>query len=140
MIVIGEHVCKWVAERLGGKYVRGSAAGIGWYDLKSQEIIAGAYYDSYNGSSCHIAVAAIPGKRWLKREFLWYMFYYPFMELKVNKLLSVVDSTNLDSIKFTENLGAIRQTTITKAGKNGCDMLVYAIDKDDCRFLNIRRP
>ena len=140
MIVIGEEICQWVAWKTGGEYYKGSGQGIGWIDEKEDELVAGASYDSCNGSSCHIAVAAVPGKRWLRREFLWYMFYYPFEELKVNKLLSIVDSTNLDSIKFTEHLGAIRHTTIPKAGKNGCDMFIYVLDKQNCKFLNIRRP
>jgi hypothetical protein len=81
-------------------------------------------------------VAAVPGARWMTREFLWVCFDYPFNQLRVNKILGLVDSTNVPAQRFDQNLGFVLEHSIKDAGKVG-DLLVYSMTRQQCRFLEM---
>lgn len=131
MLVIGEDVCKWVAEKTGGAYYQDSGQGIGW--AKNGVLIAGVLYDNCNGNSVQMHVAAI-GKKWLVREYLRVCFDYPFNQLKVKKVIGLVDSTNLDALKFDLHLGFKKEHVIQDAGKYG-DLNILTMTRQECRFL-----
>ena len=135
MIVFGEHVCHWVAERTGGTYYAGSGQGIGLE--KNGALIAGVLYDNCNGRSVQMHVAAT-GKTWLNREFLWKCFDYPFNQLKVHKIIGLVDSENADALRFDRHLGFETEAIIKNAGRR-CDMIILSMTKDKCRFLGVKR-
>lgn len=131
MIVIGEPVCYWVAEKTGGSYFAGSGQGIGLE--KDGKLIAGVLYDSFNGQSVQMHVAAI-GKNWLNREYLWMCFDFPFNQLKVKKVIGLVDSMNADALRFDRHLGFVYEHVIKDAGKQG-DLHILSMTRDQCRFL-----
>lgn len=131
MIVFGEEVCFWTAERTGGSYFAGSGFGIGWE--KNGELVAGVLYDCCTGRSVQMHVAAI-GKNWMVREYLRICFDYPFNQLKVNKVVGLVDSTNLDALRFDRHLGFVDEAVIKDAGKYG-DLHILTMTRDQCRFL-----
>lgn len=112
-----------------------NAVGIGIEE--DGNLIAGVVYDYYNGASICMHVAAI-GKRWMTREFLWYCFYYPFVELGVKRITGLVPESNLAARRLDEHLGFKLETRLKDADPTG-DTLVYAMFKDDCRFLEIKR-
>lgn len=125
----------WWAERCGTNWVPGKGHTIG---LVSEErgIVAVAYFESYNGASvlCHIASE---GRNWMNRDFLWYFFWYPFEELKVQKLLAPVDSTNTASIRLTQSVGFSLEATLKDACPKG-NMLIFSMTKDQCRWLALK--
>jgi len=61
------------------------------------KIVVCVCYEDFNKASvkCHIA---IDGR--INKEFLWYMFHYPFEEMKVKKIIALIDSFNVKSLKF----------------------------------------
>lgn len=126
----------WVCFNTGGHYVAGDSSAIGLIDLKTDELIAGVVYDNYNGRSVCMHVAAVPGARWMTREYLWVCFDYPFNQLGVNVIIGLVDSTNVPAQKFDENLGFSLSARIPNAGKVG-DLLIYTMDRAACRFLDM---
>ncbi len=134
MIVYGEYVCYWTAEMTGGTYYAGSGQGIGLE--KNGELIAGVLYDNCNGRSVQMHVAAI-GKNWLNREYLRVCFDYPFNQLKVLKLIGLVDSENSEALRFDRHLGFETEAIIKNAGRR-CDMHILSMTKDQCRFLGAR--
>lgn len=125
-----EKVANWVLSKIGGALENGAQA-IGYE--KNGELIAGVVYDRYNGQSICMHVAA-EGKRWMTREYLWICFHYPFIQLGVKKIIGLVDSTNIDAIRFDENLGFNKEHVIKDAGKHG-DLIIYSMTKEQCRFL-----
>lgn len=131
MIHIGEDVCRWVAQRTGGKYYAESGQGIGW--AKDGELIAGVLFDNFNGRSVQMHVAAI-GKRWMTREYLRYCFRLPFAIWGVNKVIGLVDSTNTEAMSFDLHLGFVVEACIKDAGRFG-DLFVLSMARDQCRFL-----
>ena len=98
------------------------------------ELIAGVLFDNYNGASICMHVAALPGKRWMTKEYLWYCFHYPFNELKVKRITGLVAESNLEARRFDEHIGFELETRLKDACPDG-DMLVYVLWKDNCRFL-----
>ena len=132
MIVFGEDVCQWVTDRTGGKYYGGSGQGIGL--VKDGQLIAGVMYDNYNIQSVQMHVAAMPGRRWMTREYLRLCFVYPFGQLAVKKIIGLVDSTNADALRFDKHLGFVEEAVIREAGKYG-DLHILTMTRQQCRFL-----
>ena len=98
------------------------------------QLVAGAMYDYYNGASifAHIAVT---GR--LTREWLWFICYYPFVQLQCRVILGLVSSTNTRSRRFVEKFGFTCQADIANAEPAG-STLIYTLRKEDCRFLQRR--
>ena len=121
----------WVCARTGGSY-HGDGAAIGL--KKDGVLIAGVLFDMYNGKSACMHVAALPGKRWMTRLYLKACFDYPFRQLRLRKLIGLVDSTNIESLAFTANLGFVTEAVVTDAGKYG-DLHILTMTPAQCRFL-----
>ncbi len=137
MIVFGPPVVEWVAKRTAefGNY--GAAFGIG---VQVQgRLVAGVVYNEFNGVNMNMHTAALPKVRWLTKESLWYFFDYPFNRAKVNRVTALVGEGNVKSRKLVEGVGFSLETTLEGADPTG-DLLVYAMWRDECRWLNLERP
>jgi len=125
-----------------GEFVSKIVGNDGWSSYQAigleeeNELIAGVLFDHFNGASICMHVAAIPGCRWLTREYLWYCFHYPFMELGVKRITGLVPESNQAARRFDEHLGFTLETRLKEAHPEG-DMLVYRMFKKDCRFLRM---
>lgn len=126
----------WIMARTDGAWAPGQGRAIGLEE--NGRLIAGVAFDSFNGASCCIHVAAVPGKRWMNREFLWVTFAYPFLQLNVKKLLGPVGSLNVEARAFDEHVGFVLEAALKDAHPDG-DLLVYSMTRDQCRWLNIKR-
>lgn len=131
MIVIGEPVCFWTAERTGGSYFAGSGKGIGWE--RDGKLVAGVLFDNYTGRSVQMHVGS-DGDGWLVRSFLRACYSYPFNQLKVNKVVAIVDSENKASMRFCLHLGYVEEGVIKDAGKYG-DLHILTMTRQQCRFI-----
>lgn len=132
-----ERVGRWVCERLGSEWYPGKGIGMGLEE--DGELIAGVLFDSFNGASICMHVAAVPGKRWMNRELLWYAFAYPFLQLKVTKILGPVSAAAVDVLEFDKHLGFVLEATLKDAHPDG-DLLILSMTKDQCKWLNIKVP
>jgi len=133
-ITIGRHVIEFV-DRINGGAFDQNAVGIGLEEDGS--LIAGVKFDNWNYASICMHVAAIPTKRWMTREYLWFCFYYPFIQLKARKIIGFVAESNLEARRFDEHLGFRLEHSIADAHPSGC-LLIYSMTKDQCRFLERR--
>ena len=102
-------------------------------DTGQVEILAGVWYEGYNGANMNMHVAGV-GKRWLTREFLWYAFHYPFVECGVKRVTGLVPEMNYLARRFDEHIGFKLEATLKDAAPDG-DMRVYVMFKEDCRWL-----
>ena len=131
MIVVGEDVCRWVAERTGGEYFPGSGQALG--RVSNGELIGGVLFDNCTGRSIQMHCAGTNGL-WLGREFLRQIFHYPFNELQVNKCIALVDSTNTAALRLDTHLGFVVEAVIKDAGRYG-DTVILSMTRDQCRYL-----
>lgn len=127
-----EKIAKWVWERLGEEDSGGSAA-VGLE--RDGELIAGVVFNMYTGASVSMNVAAVPGKDWLNREFLFRSFAYPFLQLRCYRATALVKVNNDVSIKFVEALGYQREGLLRRAHIDGSDMFVYGMLREECRWI-----
>jgi hypothetical protein len=123
-----QRVGRWMQEHHAGYYRDGSTA-IGL--TRHGELVAGAMYDQYNGCSI-VASIAIDGP--ITRQWLWYIFAYPFIQLKANVIIGLISSANLRSIKLVEKMGFQSVADIPHADPSGL-LCIYTMHRDQCRFI-----
>lgn len=130
-LVIGDdaRVGPWVCARTGGEYVRGATIGM----ERGGELIAGVLFDNWNGRSMAMHVAG-EGAHWLTRTYLRVAFTYAFRQMRVAKLLGLVDSTNEAARRFDEHLGFRLEARVANAAPKG-DLLIYSMTAAECRYL-----
>ena len=134
MLVTGPVVIDWMRQHKGFGHFRGDCPAIGWHDGKS--LVAGVGYTDFNGANIQMHVVATPTKLWLRREFLWACFDYPFNQCKVRRVTGLVAEDNLEARKFDEHLGFERETTLRSACPTG-DLIVYVMWKESCKWLSM---
>lgn len=127
----------WICERLDTDWLPGRGECIGLAD--SGRIVAGVLFDSFNGASVCMHIAAEPGSQWMNRKLLWVCFDYPFNQLKVSKILGLVAEGNTAARRLDEHLGFVREATLRDADPSG-DLLIYSMTRSQCRWLNMRSP
>lgn len=101
---------------------------------KNGDLVAGVLYDNFTGRSVQMHVASDGTKRWMSKAFLYLAFDLPFNKWRVNKIIGLVDSTNIDAQRFDENIGFHLEHVVTDAGPKG-DLLIYTMTRQQCRFL-----
>lgn len=128
MIVVGQGVVDWVAQRALGFFGSDSRA-IGL--SKNGKIVAGVVYTEYNGKNVFVH-QAIEGR--ITRQYLWTICDYPFNQLKVDRITGMIPEGNSKARTAAEKIGFELETTLRGAHPSG-DLLVYVMRKKNCRWL-----
>lgn len=134
-IIIGEDklVGDWVAQRIGNQVPWNAFTTIG--TGRDGYIVGGAVIDNYIvNARCSVHCAG-DGINWCNREFLHAVFDYIFRQLKCNVIVNMVDSTNIASLRFTAHVGFTEIYRLKGGGKNGCDGVIFEMQKKDCRWI-----
>jgi RimJ/RimL family protein N-acetyltransferase len=97
------------------------------------EIIAATIYNYYSGSSVAMSFAAIPGKRWLTRDYLNAIFRYPFVQLGVRRVTGYVATRNFASVRFAYKLGGKLEGVMRHALPDD-DLLVFGLLREECKY------
>ncbi len=137
MIVTGQPVVEWVAQRTGEFGNFGAAVGIGVE--RDGVLVGGVVFNEWNGPNCNMHAAAVERSGWLTRPALWYFFDYPFNQAKVNRITALVGEGNVKSRKLTESAGFVLETSLSGADPSG-DLLVYVMRRAQCPWLNLKVP
>ena len=102
------------------------------------ELSAGVVFEGYTGSSISIHVAALEGKLWLSKEFLFRVFAYPFLQLECNRVTGLVRVDNPKAQKLDEHLGFVKEGVMRHGATDGTDYIIYGMLKEECRWLNFK--
>ena len=105
--------------------------------VKHGELLGGVIYQMFNGVSAVAHVASSGNKKWLNRDMLWIIFHYPFVQVGLHKLIGIVGSTDIATLKFDANLGFTEECRIKDAAPFG-DVIILTMAKHQCRFLDLR--
>lgn len=126
-----DRIGPWVSERTGGTYYPGSGQAIG---LERDGVLYGGvlYDQSYERSVC--MHCAGDSAYWLNKTFLRMSFDYPFNQLKVGKVIALVDSANTAAIRFDQKLGFIEEGRLKDAGRQG-DLVLLTMTRSQCRWI-----
>ena len=97
-------------------------------------MIAAAGYDLFNGQNIFGHIVSDGSKRWLTRHFLHETFKYPFVTCGCKRISVWVEATNIASRRFVTNLGFTYEATLERAGRDGEDVLIYRMFRQECRY------
>lgn len=130
-----DFVCQWMSARIKGddSFPPGTPA-IGLEE--DGRLIAGVCYTGYTGNGILMHVAA-EGKGWLNRAFLKAAFHFPFVSLGCTRVSGLVRTDNKEAQRFDEHLGFKKEGVIRRGDDDGCDLIMYGMLKEECRFLEI---
>ena len=132
-----ERVLKWVGDRTDEDDFGPGSIAIGLEE--DNELIAGVAFNMYTKASICMHVAAMPGKRWMTKDFLWRSFAYPFIQLGCNRVTGLVREDNFVAQKFDEHLGFKREGLLRRACTDGQNMILYGMLREECRWLEIKK-
>ena len=120
----------WMAEKNAHRYIEDYGTYIGL--ARDNHIIACTGYDAYLGYSIQGHIG-IDGR--ITKEWLWFIFYYPFIQLGVNKIISPIFSSNIKALRLCSHMGFIEEARIKQSAPCGGDIILMTIVKDNCRFI-----
>lgn len=98
------------------------------------ELLAVVVYNLYSGADIAMHIAAVPGRRWMTREFLRVAFRYPFVQLGCRRVSGFVPASNFDALRFDLHLGFVREGLMREALENGEDVIVLGMLERECRW------
>ena len=104
--------------------------------LEDGKLIAGVVYNMYTGNGIMMHVAASK-PRWLNREFLKAAFAYPFLQLGCDRVTGLVRTDNTAAQRFDEHLGFVKEGVIRRGDDDGCDLILYGMLHEECRWLKL---
>lgn len=122
----------WVCNQIEASFYPGRSAAIG-LENDEGELIAGVLYDDYNKAQviCHIHGT---GNWAVHRKFLWTIHDYPFNQLKVKRVTTIIAEKNEASRKLVEGLGFELEFIAQDAHPDG-GLCVYKLTRDKCKWL-----
>lgn len=127
-----ERVSRFVADRVDAAPFKDFAA-IG---LESDgELIAGVVFDGKFGKSIMMHVASNGSRHWMTPAYMAACFGYAFNQEQVNLIVGLVRADNVDAQRFDEHLGFKRNGLLPQACTDGTDLIVYGMQKDQCRYI-----
>lgn len=104
----------------------------GWE--QNGELQAAVIFNLYSGADIAMHIAAVPGRTWLRREFLYAAFAYPFVQLNVRRISGYVPAKSVDVIEFDEHLGFKREGLMREALPDD-DIVCLGMLRKECRFI-----
>lgn len=96
------------------------------------ELLAVVVFNLYSSADIAMHIAAVPGRRWMTREFLRVAFRYPFVQLGCRRVSGYVPASNADAQRFDEHLGFQREGLMRHALPDD-DIIVYGMLREEAR-------
>lgn len=111
----------------------------GQYDADEERIIAVVGFDSWSETAVEMHVAS-DSPNWMNRELLWKSFYYPFVTGGKSVVLARVAADNKEAMRLDLKLGFLEMCRIPNAAPGEVDLVVLAMQREGCRWLNLAPP
>ena len=125
-----ELVNDWVAQRGGGRVVRGGCTALGWVNPQGR-LTAGLVFHEANGAHCLVNIAIEGGA--FPKPLLEAGLRYCFDQLKLKRLTFIIGDSNIPSQNLVRRLGAIPEATLRDADING-NLLIFALFPGNCKI------
>jgi RimJ/RimL family protein N-acetyltransferase len=108
---------------------------------KDGAIRAATFFDRfYPRCSIDMHIAAVPGSRWMTRDFLRASFRYPFLQLGVRRLGANVAANNGASLRLAKHVGFVLEGVSRDEWAEGVDVLRFGMKRNECCFLDGEPP
>lgn len=126
-----DYIGNWVYKRTGGTFCPEISQVIAL--VNKEKILAAAVFEGYNGATLKVHIA-IDNKHALTREFMYSLTRYAYTQMKVTKLIGLVDSTAKATIKVNEKWGFVEEGRVVNGTVNG-DLVIMTMTKEQCNFF-----
>jgi len=126
-------IAHWVGRELHEFFTDCTAIGF----AKDGKIIGGVVYHNYRPPSIEMSIATID-PRWCTRKVLEQCFTYPFIQLGVKRITTLVDATNQPVRAFNERIGFVHEATLRDALHDG-DAALFRMLPEECKWIVARK-
>lgn len=92
-------------------------------------------YNRFSHGNVALHMAARKGAMWGHPHILHHVFYYPFVEMGCHRITAPIESTNIAMQRVAETAGFVLEGVLRRAGRNGSDLCIYGMLKEDCRWI-----
>jgi len=113
----------------------GDLQAIFWVNNDLIEWVVG--YTAFIGKTCQMHMVNLKGG-YTPKQLLKAAFEYPFNQLGVEKAFGIVNSQNTRAMEYDQKLGFKEVTRFEGVHDNGGDIVVFCMDKADCRWIRER--
>lgn len=96
---------------------------------KNGKLVAVSTFGMYNGQSMIQHIAVMAGER-LTRAAIWFVFYYAFIQIGVNVLITMINTDNEKSLRIAKHIGYKPVSRI-----DGSGLIIMTLHKSDCNWL-----
>jgi hypothetical protein len=108
-----------------------------WVDEENKiEWVIG--YTAFIGKTCQMHMVNLKGG-YTPKKLLFCAFDYPFNHCKLEKVFGLVDSNNVRAMEYDQKLGFKEAIRFAEMHDSGGDLVVFEMNKADCRWNNERK-
>ena len=94
-------------------------------------------YTAFIGKTCQMHMVNLKGG-YTPKQLLKASFDYPFNQLGIEKAFGIVNSTNVKAMEYDQKLGFKEAVRFAGMHDDGGDLVVFEMDKADCRWIRER--
>ena len=94
-------------------------------------------YTAFIGKTCQMHMVNLKGG-YTPKQLLKASFDYPFNQLGIEKAFGIVNSNNVRAIQYDQKLGFKEAVRFAGMHEDGGDLVVFEMDKTDCRWIRER--
>lgn len=99
------------------------------------ELIVVALYEGWSGSNIWMHAAKKPEAALTSRAFFAAAFHYPFVQLGCKRATAHVEESNVSANWIAKRLGFKPEARLAGAARNGGDVIIYRLWREECRFV-----
>ena len=104
-----------------------------WGIVRGDKLLGACVFSNKRPTSISLAWAGEPG--WLTAATVRAIWAYPFLQLGLLTVTSVIHPANTRSIDVVERMGCKRVGVIPHIFGHGTPGYLYCMDRDDCRWI-----
>lgn len=138
-LLVGEQyrpiIAKWACERLDHVELPGGFEAIGILDAEQTKLIAAILYTDFRPVTRTIEMWCVGEGNWLTPQKVRALFYYPFVELGVNRITLKIERSNKIARRFVKRLGFFEEGTLKEALGPNRDLVINRMLRKECRWL-----
>lgn len=128
-----ERLLPWITQRIGVRSFMPDAKVIG-LEREDGEVVVVVGYDRFTDGDVSVHIAYDRDKGPIPPGFWPAVYAYPFIQLDLVRVTSLVRSDNEPALKFCERQGFTREGVLRR-GDIDADLVVFGMLREECHFL-----
>lgn len=139
-----ERMLGWAASALQKSYptpnlrFRPDAQAIG--HERGGELVGVIVFDTWSDGDCLIHVVSDGSRRWFTRAFCRCAMAFPFHQVGTRRITAIVSERNPASLGLCDHFGFKVEGRLRKGGPLGEDLILLGLLREECRWIDGRKP